>query len=228
MIPTARQLRPGSTILDDLGRFGFGFGLSCPYRFGTAVPGDRGPSMYGSHWGRRSDHPERSRALPRPGRDATRISRSLLSLIETGRSDITIGRLTRLAPLHELASPNSCPAASPRPDRRPRRRPAAASLHGRGDRRRGARAGGPAHDAACLRRSAPLARMQGCVPQAERANHAHDRRTDSDRGQRTARGWSSRQATEPRTSPATAAAAAADLVDDVTRMLIVIQRPRLR
>src|ERR1044072_6918996 len=32
----------------------------------------------------------------------TGISRSLLSLIETGRSDITIGRLTRLARLYEL------------------------------------------------------------------------------------------------------------------------------
>jgi len=32
----------------------------------------------------------------------TGISRSLLSLIETGRSDITIGRLTRLARLYEI------------------------------------------------------------------------------------------------------------------------------
>jgi transcriptional regulator with XRE-family HTH domain len=32
----------------------------------------------------------------------TRISRSLLSLIETGRSDITVGRLGRLAQLYEL------------------------------------------------------------------------------------------------------------------------------
>jgi hypothetical protein len=32
----------------------------------------------------------------------TGISRSLLSLIETGRSDITVGRLTRLARLYEL------------------------------------------------------------------------------------------------------------------------------
>lgn len=34
--------------------------------------------------------------------DATSISRSLLSLIETGRSDITIGRLGRLARLYDL------------------------------------------------------------------------------------------------------------------------------
>ncbi len=34
--------------------------------------------------------------------DATSISRSLLSLIETGRSDITIGRLGRLAQLYDL------------------------------------------------------------------------------------------------------------------------------
>jgi transcriptional regulator with XRE-family HTH domain len=34
--------------------------------------------------------------------DATGISRSLLSLIETGRSDITIGRLNRLARLYEI------------------------------------------------------------------------------------------------------------------------------
>ena len=33
---------------------------------------------------------------------ATGISRSLLSLIETGRSDITVGRLTRLAALYEI------------------------------------------------------------------------------------------------------------------------------
>jgi transcriptional regulator with XRE-family HTH domain len=33
---------------------------------------------------------------------ATGISRSLLSLIETGRSDITIGRLNRLAQLYEI------------------------------------------------------------------------------------------------------------------------------
>jgi transcriptional regulator with XRE-family HTH domain len=34
--------------------------------------------------------------------EATAISRSLLSLIETGRSDITIGRLGRLAQLYEI------------------------------------------------------------------------------------------------------------------------------
>lgn len=34
--------------------------------------------------------------------DATGISRSLLSLIETGRSDITIGRLGRLARLYDI------------------------------------------------------------------------------------------------------------------------------
>lgn len=34
--------------------------------------------------------------------DATSISRSLLSLIETGRSDITLGRLGRLAQLYDL------------------------------------------------------------------------------------------------------------------------------
>lgn len=34
--------------------------------------------------------------------DATSISRSLLSLIETGRSDITIGRLSRLAQLYDI------------------------------------------------------------------------------------------------------------------------------
>ena len=34
--------------------------------------------------------------------EATSISRSLLSLIETGRSDITIGRLSRLAQLYEI------------------------------------------------------------------------------------------------------------------------------
>ena len=34
--------------------------------------------------------------------EATEISRSLLSLIETGRSDITIGRLNRLAQLYDL------------------------------------------------------------------------------------------------------------------------------
>jgi transcriptional regulator with XRE-family HTH domain len=34
--------------------------------------------------------------------DATAISRSLLSLIETGRSDITIGRLNRLAQLYDI------------------------------------------------------------------------------------------------------------------------------
>jgi transcriptional regulator with XRE-family HTH domain len=34
--------------------------------------------------------------------EATGISRSLLSLIETGRSDITIGRLSRLAQLYDI------------------------------------------------------------------------------------------------------------------------------
>lgn len=34
--------------------------------------------------------------------ESTGISRSLLSLIETGRSDITVGRLSRLARLYEL------------------------------------------------------------------------------------------------------------------------------
>src|SRR5215213_8063916 len=34
--------------------------------------------------------------------EATGVSRSLLSLIETGRSDITIGRLSRLAQLYDI------------------------------------------------------------------------------------------------------------------------------
>ena len=34
--------------------------------------------------------------------EATGVSRSLLSLIETGRSDITIGRLSRLARLYDV------------------------------------------------------------------------------------------------------------------------------
>lgn len=34
--------------------------------------------------------------------ESTGVSRSLLSLIETGRSDITVGRLSRLAQLYEL------------------------------------------------------------------------------------------------------------------------------
>ena len=34
--------------------------------------------------------------------EATGVSRSLLSLIETGRSDITVGRLSRLAQLYDI------------------------------------------------------------------------------------------------------------------------------
>lgn len=43
--------------------------------------------------------------------EATGVSRSLLSLIETGRSDITIGRLSRLARLYELKLADLIPEA---------------------------------------------------------------------------------------------------------------------
>lgn len=43
--------------------------------------------------------------------EATGVSRSLLSLIETGRSDITIGRLSRLARLYELRLADLIPEA---------------------------------------------------------------------------------------------------------------------
>jgi transcriptional regulator with XRE-family HTH domain len=41
--------------------------------------------------------------------EATGVSRSLLSLIETGRSDITIGRLSRLAQLYDIRLANLVP-----------------------------------------------------------------------------------------------------------------------
>jgi transcriptional regulator with XRE-family HTH domain len=44
--------------------------------------------------------------------DATGVSRSLLSLIETGRSDITIGRLSRLARLYDIRLADLVPEPS--------------------------------------------------------------------------------------------------------------------
>ena len=60
--------------------------------------------------GLRAIRTARGLSLAQVGKE-TGISRSLLSLIETGRSDITIGRLTRLARLYEIRLADLVPEA---------------------------------------------------------------------------------------------------------------------
>jgi transcriptional regulator with XRE-family HTH domain len=75
-----------------------------PERFGT--PSNSTPShdtALDTALGRALREARKARGLSLTAvAEATGISRSLLSLIETGRSDITIGRLGRLAQLYEI------------------------------------------------------------------------------------------------------------------------------
>jgi transcriptional regulator with XRE-family HTH domain len=159
---------------------------------------------------------------------ATGISRSLLSLIETGRSDITIGRLTRLAQLYELRLAELVP--EPRhPD------PIIVRADDRQLLRYTAEAidvevlvpEGPHAMQAILATFAPLARMQDYIPQPNeqfthviegriRTEFADGRELELDAGDSatyvSGDGGHRHQ----------------NLADAVTRMLIVIRRPRLR
>ena len=159
---------------------------------------------------------------------ATGISRSLLSLIETGRSDITIGRLSRLAQLYELRLAELVP--EPRhPD------PIVVRADDRQLLRYTAEAidvevlvpEGPHTMQAILATFAPLARMQDYIPQPNeqfthviegriRTEFADGRELELDAGDSatyvSGDGGHRHQ----------------NLADAVTRMLIVLRRPRLR
>ena len=159
---------------------------------------------------------------------ATGISRSLLSLIETGRSDITIGRLTRLAALYEIRLADLVP--EPRhPD------PIVVRADDRTVMHYTAEAidvevlvpEGPHTMQALLATFAPLARMQDYIPQPnEQFTHVIEGRvrTEFADGRELELG--------PGDSATYISGEAghrhANLVDDVTRMVIVIRRPKLR
>ena len=158
----------------------------------------------------------------------TGISRSLLSLIETGRSDITIGRLTRLAQLYELRLAELVP--EPRhPD------PIVVRADDRQVLHYTAEAidvevlvpDGPHTMQALLATFAPLATMQDYIPQPnEQFTHviAGRVRTEFADGREIelAAGDSATYVSGDGGHRHT------NLVDAVTRMLIVIRRPRLR
>ena len=159
---------------------------------------------------------------------ATGISRSLLSLIETGRSDITIGRLSRLAQLYEVRLAELVP--EPRhPD----------PIVVRADDRQLLRytaeeidievlvPDGPHTTQAVLATFAPRAQMQDYVPQPNeqfthvlegriRTEFADGRELELDAGDSatyvSGDGGHRHQ----------------NLTDEVARMLIVLRRPRLR
>ena len=158
----------------------------------------------------------------------TGISRSLLSLIETGRSDITIGRLTRLAQLYDIRTAELVP--EPRhPD----------PIVVRADDRQGLHytaeaidvevlvPDGPHTMTALLVTFSPLARMQDYIPQTNeqfvhviegrvRTEFADGRELELDEGDSAT--YVSGDAGHRH----------ANLVDGVTRMVVVIRRPRLR
>ena len=158
---------------------------------------------------------------------ASGISRSLLSLIETGRSDITVGRLTRLASLYEIRvaelvpEPRHPDAIIVRADDRQVLRYAAEEIDVEvlvPD--------GPHMMQALLATFAPLARMQDYIPQAnEQFTHVIEGRVRTEfadgREIELAAGDSATYVSGEGGHRHT------NLVDDVTRMLIVIRRPRV-
>ena len=159
---------------------------------------------------------------------ATGISRSLLSLIETGRSDITIGRLTRLARLYEIKLADLVPEprhADPVVVRADDRRVLHYSAEGIDiellvpD--------GPHTLQALLATFAPHARMQDYIPQPnEQFTHViegHVRTEFADgRELELSAGDSATYVSGEGGHLHT------NLADDVTRMVIVLRPPRLR
>ena len=159
---------------------------------------------------------------------ATGISRSLLSLIETGRSDITIGRLSRLAQLYELRLAELVP--EPRhPD------PIVVRADDRQLLRSTAEAidvevlvpEGPHTMQAVLATFAPLARMQDYIPQPnEQFTHVIEGRIRTEfadgRELELAAGDSATYVSGD------GGHRHQNLADAVSRMLIVVRRPRLR
>ncbi len=159
---------------------------------------------------------------------STGISRSLLSLIETGRSDITIGRLSRLAQLYDIRLAELVP--EPRhPD------PIVVRADDRSLMHYTAEAidvevlvpDGPHTMQALLATFAPLARMHDYIPQPnEQFTHVLE-------GSVLTEFADGREIELSAGDSATyvsgdAGHRHANLVDAVTRMLIVIRRPRLR
>jgi len=157
---------------------------------------------------------------------ATGISRSLLSLIETGQSDITVGRLTRLALLYEIRVAELVPEPH-HPD----------PIIVRADDRQVLRYSaeeidvevlvpdGPHTMQALLATFAPLARMLDYVPQPnEQFTHVIEGRVRTEfadgRVIELAAGDSATYISGDGGHRHT------NLVDGVTRMLIVVRRPR--
>lgn len=158
----------------------------------------------------------------------TGISRSLLSLIETGRSDITVGRLTRLARLYDIRLAELVP--EPRhPDPIVVRADDRLVMHytAEGIDVEVLVPDGPHSMQALLATFAPLARMQDYIPQPqEQFTHVIEGsvRTEFADGREIELGpgdsatYISGEGGHRHTN----------LVDGVTRMVIVIRRPQLR
>jgi transcriptional regulator with XRE-family HTH domain len=159
---------------------------------------------------------------------ATGISRSLLSLIETERSDITIGRLSRLAQLYDIRLAELVP--EPRhPD------PIVVRADDRQVMHYSAEAidvevlvpEGPHTMQALLATFSPLARMQDYIPQPnEQFTHVLEGRVRTEFAD-------GRELELSAGDSATYVSGDgghrhANLVDGTTRMLIVIRRQRLR
>ena len=159
---------------------------------------------------------------------ATGISRSLLSLIETGRSDITVGRLTRLAQLYDIRVAQLVPEprhADPivvRADDRQRIHYEAEGIDVEllvPD--------GPLTMSALLATFSPLARMQDFIPQPNeqfthviegriRTEFADGREIELDTGDSAT--YVSGDGGHRHTN----------LIDGITRVVIVIRRPQGR
>lgn len=156
------------------------------------------------------------------------MSRSLLSLIETGRSDITIGRLTRLAQLYDIRLAELVPEPRhPDPivvradDRRVMRYPA------EGVEIEVLVPEGPHTMQALLATFSPLARLRDFVAQPhEQFTHVIEGSVRTE--------FADGRAIELGTGDSATYASGegghrhTNLVDAVTRMVIVIRRPRLR
>ncbi len=159
---------------------------------------------------------------------ATGISRSLLSLIETGRSDITIGRLTRLAQLYDIRLAELVP--EPRhPDPIIVRADDRQVMHytAEGIDVEVLVPEGPHTMQALLATFAPLARMLDFIPQPhEQFTHVLEGRVRTE--------FADGREIQLETGDSATFVSGdgghrhTNLDDGVTRMVIVIRRPRLR
>jgi transcriptional regulator with XRE-family HTH domain len=160
--------------------------------------------------------------------EATAISRSLLSLIETGRSDITIGRLSRLARLYDLRLADLVPETR-QPD----------PIVVRADDRRGMYyasegikieilvPGGPHTMQALLATFSPRAEMEDFIPQPnEQFVHVIDGHIRTEFGD--GRDVELHTGDSATFVSGESGHRHANLSDDVAEMVIVIRRPQAR